>query len=144
MGGMEEAKDRATLLTIARNMDPYAKKTTIYVFYDDRKQFDSPIKSKQGEGHAETRFKNKFFPRLLEVIRKERNRNRLKTPVGEPVPVTLEINRTPCDACSADNLSEIVEKNVAASRDPESGVPKIKLIVNASSITKEDWRSFEQ
>jgi hypothetical protein len=130
-------KDLSKLLTIARNMNPYGKKTTIYISYDDGKSFGS-VKDKKGEGHAETRFKNKVLPNLLAKIKKDRKK--LKTPVGQPVPVTLDINRTPCDGCSQANLVAIAN-SVAASADPDQ---KIRLIVNAASIYKADWRSHEQ
>ena len=131
-------KDLAKLIRIAKNMNPYSKKTTIYVSYDAGKSFGSPIKNKEGEGHAETRFKNKILPQLLNRISKERQKNKLVTPPDQPVPVTLDINRSPCDGCSTGNLLKIVE-------DSQKGTaPKIKLIVNVVAMTKMDWQSSEQ
>lgn len=129
--------DATKLLTIARNLSPYAKGTTIYVFYDDGKQFGGVVKNTKKFGHAETRFKNYVLPRLLSKIKKDRKK--LKTPLDEPVPVTLEINRTPCDGCSNANLVKIAKSQETA--DPDI---KIKLIINAVAITRSNWQSHAQ
>jgi hypothetical protein len=134
-------KDLKKLIRIAKNMNPYSGKTTIYVSYDDGKSYGGPIKNKSGEGHAETRFKNDVLPKLIARIKKERKK--LSTPLGQPVPVTLDINRSPCDGCSKANLIAIVDSNAKdVSEDP--GVPLIRLVVNIVAMTKADWQSSEQ
>ena len=114
-------------------MKPFAGSTNILVSYDlDGKSFGASISNKKGEGHAETRLKNQFFPRLIARIRA--TRSKLRTPAGQPVPVTLDINRTPCDGCAASNLIPIANAYAG----------EIRLIVNAVTITRADWRSHEQ
>jgi DNA anti-recombination protein RmuC len=135
-------KDLKILIRIAKNMNPYSKKTRIYVSYDDGKSYGAPIINSKEDGHAETRFKNKVLPRLLAKIQKDRRK--LSTPAGQPVPIILDINRSPCDGCSKANLISIVESNAKAIEDETPGIPLIRLIVNVSSMTKENWQAIEQ
>jgi hypothetical protein len=113
------------LASIGGRMSVYAKRTTIFVFYDtDHKKFATLT---QKGGHAEHHLKLRF-PSLLDRIQKQRNK--LKTPIGQPVPVHLDINRTPCDGCATSHLIEIINNAKANYKD----VP-IALTISSVSIS---------
>jgi Domain of unknown function (DUF4157) len=118
------------LRKIAGRMSMYAERTTIYVFYDsDRKQFDGPISQRRGQaGHAEHQLKGRF-PDLM--ARLKRTRTTLKTPLSQPVPVRLDINRTPCDGCATSHIMEIIDD----ARGKYSDVP-IAISISSASISK--------
>jgi len=120
------------LSSIAAKMEGYAKRTTIYVFYDsDHKQFGRPISQKHGKfGHAEM-WLFLEFPKLMQRIRKDRKTGQLLTPLGQPVNVHLDINRTPCEGCAESHIQNMVSDTVKNYADVS-----IKLTISSTSIAK--------
>ena len=102
------------LKPIAGNLVTMSKVTSLYVYYDGNKPFSRAGKAEDGKPfintsrkgkrkHAEENFIDKI-PKLIELINRRRAEGKIRTPPSEPVLVTLDINRLPCDHC-ADKLS---------------------------------------
>jgi Domain of unknown function (DUF4157)/APOBEC-like N-terminal domain len=126
--------DVKLLEKLAKNFIPYTRKTNMYVTYNGGQRFPPTGGPFTNRGrHAETAFLQKL-PALIELIEQRRNRtpSEIKAPPGQPVPVVIDINRTPCDGCAP---------LLAAAASKYAGV--IKLTINASSVYKADWRSIE-
>jgi hypothetical protein len=123
-GGLKE------LGRITSKMKFYAGRTTIYVFYGkDRRQFGTPITQKHEQaGHAEFFLKQKF-PALLERIRLQQKT--FITPLKEPIPIHLDINRTPCDGCATSHIQDMVN----AARSTYGDVP-FSLTISSASISQ--------
>jgi hypothetical protein len=114
---------------VAGRMSPYAKRTTIYVYYDmDQKSLGTVTQSGGQAGHAEMYLRLRF-PEFLDLIRSRRNR--LRTPLGQPIPIHLDINRTPCDGCATSHIQELINQ----ARTNYSDVP-ISLTISSSSISQ--------
>jgi hypothetical protein len=121
------------LRSLARAMSPFAGRTSIFVYYDtDRKPFGSRITQRGGgvPGHAEM-YLLSSIPSLIDTIRRQRQRGRLLTPSGQPVPIHLEINRTPCDGCAHDRIVPLVINAAALYPD----VP-IALTISSASVAQ--------
>jgi hypothetical protein len=128
---MSKPKGIRQLQSFAGSMLFFANRTTIFVFYDsDHKQFARITQKLPLPGHAEKHLKTKF-PELLERIRK--NRKRLKTPADQPVPVHLDINRTPCDGCSGEGSH--IDQIITNAKSNYNDVP-IKISISAASISQ--------
>ncbi len=127
---MSRPSEIAQLRSIAGSMSMYAKKTTIFVFYDtDKKQFAKITQKPPQPGHAEKFLKTRF-PELLDLIKT--NRKKLKTPADQPVPIHLDINRTPCDEC-ADYASHIHQMVAMANQSSQES--RVTISMSASSIS---------
>jgi hypothetical protein len=132
-----QLKRSPKLIRIAGNLVPYSKKTSLYVHFDGGKPFgpsgavENPFTNSK-KGHAERNFVRKI-PSLLRLIEARRAAGKLKTPLGEPVPVTLDINRSPCEHC-APILAD------AASKYADT----LKFALNMGSVYKADWQSVER
>lgn len=122
-GGFKE------LSSIVGMMSPYAGRTTIMVYYGKSSKKFKKITQKKGKaGHAE-HWLMLEFPSLMEKIRREYKTT--KTPLLNPVPVLLEINRTPCDGCATSHLQKMID-------DAKNAYPdvKINLTIKALSISQ--------
>jgi hypothetical protein len=97
-GALEE------LASIAGMMMPFSGRTTIYVTYAG-KSFGRVSQKKGKFGHAEHWLKLKS-PELMERIDKMVKAS--KKPLTGPVPIHLDINRTPCDGCATHHLQQII------------------------------------
>lgn len=136
---MSKPREFAQLRSIAGTMSMFAKKTTIFVYYDaDKKQFAKITQKPPLPGHAE-RFLKVKFPELLELIKL--NRKKLKTPAGQPVPIHLDINRTPCDECS-DYASHIHQMVAMANATNEES--RVSISMSASSIASKSHPTTEK
>ncbi|MFP3643374.1 DUF4157 domain-containing protein [Paraburkholderia sp. SIMBA_054] len=121
-------KELKQLAQIAGKMSVFAGRTTIYVFYDrDHKAFKTITQKRDEAGHAE-RFLRREFPDLMDRIR--RQRPKLLTPMDAPVPIRLDINRTPCDGCANSHIQAIIQD--AASKYTD--IP-IALSINSASVS---------
>jgi hypothetical protein len=117
-----EEKDQAKLFKeIMSDMLPYIGRTTIYVFYGQGKQF---ARVTNEHGHAESVFFNDYLHPLINTIKGEQKQGLL--PAG-PVPVRLDINRTPCDPCTKDRLLPAV--GIAKSQGVE-----MRMTVSAAAL----------
>ncbi len=117
------------LSKIAGMMSPFAGKTSIVVYYGQgHKQFKRITQKRGLAGHAEHWLKLEA-PALMARIRREFKT--LKVPLVEPVPVHLDINRTPCDGCAESHLQTVI--NQAKSSYPDV---KISLTIAAASVSQ--------
>ena len=116
------------LIPIAINLRTRTSTTSLYVFFDGNKPFPTNGKPFQNKSkkHAEERFIDNIKD-LIDLI--NQRRESLKTPPGKPVPVTLDINRLPCDE-RAHNCANKLARIADEYQDT------IKLRINAASV----WR----
>lgn len=99
-------------------------RTVLHVFYDtDNKSYPDVIENDPGAEHAEQIFKRAHVAALKTRIAADRSGRRLKTPAGQPVRVTLQLNRIPCPTCSS----------ILASLS--AGNPELRFAVQASSAS---------
>ena len=113
--------------SIANRFKVYAGRTSIYIYYDlDHKYYKRIVQKAGRAGHAEMWLKLDF-PRLMARIK--RQRKRLKTPLGDPVPIHLDVNCTPCDGCSTSHLLEIIN-------DAKAADLPIAVSISSSSISQ--------
>jgi hypothetical protein len=74
----------------------------MHVFYDtDNKSYPDVIENDPNVEHAEQVFKRGHLSALRSRIAADRAGGRIKTPTGQPVLVTLQLNRIPCPNCSS-------------------------------------------
>ena len=94
---LQNPDDVQKLREIAVNMNPFSEYTKLYVFYDaDSKPWGDPILNEGGGAlHAEQVFERYKVRQLVDFIDLQRKNRKLLAKDG-PVPVTLEMNRTPC------------------------------------------------
>ncbi|MFO1429862.1 MAG: hypothetical protein U1F76_06940 [Candidatus Competibacteraceae bacterium] len=117
------------LARITGMMNPKAGRTTIMVYYGKGHKTFKKIGQKRGKaGHAEHWLKLEF-PSLMARIRREYKTQ--KTPLIEPVPIHLDINRTPCDGCAEGHLKEMIEQAKSAYPDV-----KFSLTISAASVSQ--------
>jgi hypothetical protein len=113
------------LSRIAGMMSPYAGRTTIVVYYGaSHKQFKT-IKNKPGRGHAEHWLRAEV-PSLMSRIRREYNTQQIA--LKDPVPIHLDINRTPCEGCAESHLKKVID-------EAKSGYPDVKFTLTISSAS---------
>jgi hypothetical protein len=116
------------LSRIAGMMSPWAGTTTIVVFYGEAHKQFKKIGQKRGKaGHAEHWLMTEG-PALMQRIRREYKTQ--KVPLAAPVPVHLDINRTPCDGCSESHLQKVINQAKSAYPDVQ-----ISLTISAASVS---------
>jgi hypothetical protein len=133
------------LRTIAMQMNPFAQKTTLYVFYDGRKPYGrgrsysditqgSPFENRSGR-HAEENFLRQSglggssgTPRIVHFVRQRRERQSNDANViNAIIPLTLDINRTPCGSTQHNCASHL---SAAAANYSNF----IRMTINAVSV----------
>ena len=94
-------KSVAAALSYSYKFDFMSGSTVLHVFYDtDSKPYPDVIENDPGIAHAEQLFARSHLATLKSRIAADRAGGRLKTPVGQRVPVVLELNRLPCPICA--------------------------------------------
>jgi hypothetical protein len=118
----------AELAQIAGKMSPWAGRTTIRVYYGKDGTFFANVTQRAGRaGHAELVLRDRF-PSLLARIRREYRT--AKTPLLAPIPVHLDINRTPCDGCATSHIQAILQ----AAQGSYPDVP-FSLTISSASVS---------
>jgi hypothetical protein len=95
-------QDPAAVFQLALKMQTRTGTTTAFVTYDGDRRFGPGAGYTNRGAHAEQRIA-KDAPALLARIAKERTK--LKTPVGTPVPILIDMNRLPCDHCGDTHIT---------------------------------------
>jgi hypothetical protein len=95
---VQSKDDAEKLIDFAWQFHYMSSATSLYVYYDsDNKSFGpKPIKNKSKKEHAEQVFFQDHWPGLKSQIAQMRSEGKLKTPKGQSVRVTLNLNRLPC------------------------------------------------
>lgn len=133
-----DKKQPPALVEIARRMDPYSRTTSLYVWFDGRRPypaegrpFENSTTKAGHHDHAETKFLRRSGldgsqnpPSIVaEVSRRRQERPSSGSGVDDPIVLTLDINRSPCDEC-AHALADAANMNG----------PQVRFVLNMVSL----------
>jgi hypothetical protein len=123
---MKKPEGLKELSQIGGTMAVFAGRTTIRVYYGADSRFFASVTQARGKpGHAELRLRGRF-PDLLERIRRQQKTK--LTPLAAPIPIRLDINRTPCDGCATSHLQSLLA-------EAASGYPDVPFALTISSAS---------